>query len=285
MLGSSIFSSLKLSGFTSIFTTDLQDFPSSTRHKVCDLTSSKQLEELRNWSKPDVVINCAAIVNLGICETNPGLAQEVHINATRGLASFSNLKKIIHISTDSVFDGQIGNYTEIDKTNPLNNYAKSKLDGETAASHSKTNYYILRTNIIGYNVPLKNSLFEWAFKSLSKDEAINGFDNVYFNPLFTGDLAKIIESFILEEFKSGIYHAASRELISKYDFLISIASFFGYPKSLISPISLQSNIGGVIRPLNTTLNIQKLKNTGVEIPTVEETMNNLLNDFTAKMLQ
>ncbi len=228
---------------------------------------------------PDLVIHAAAFTDLKYCSLFPSETTQLHVLSSGTLAKRFRNSKFIYISTDSVFDGQKGNYIETDSVQPLNFYASSKKEGEDQVLNSNSNSFILRTNIIGFHNPTKSSLFEWAFDALTKGTQINGFSNVYFNPLYCGKYGNLISGFLNKVPESGIYNFASSQIISKFDFLVRIAEKMNLDRSLITPIEMQSGTDGVIRPLNTTLNIEKTSNLGVAFPSMIENIEHMCEDF------
>jgi dTDP-4-dehydrorhamnose reductase len=229
--------------------------------------------------KPDLVIHAAAITDLKYCSLNPLETTQLHVFSSGLLAKRFKNAKFIYISTDSVFDGQKGNYTEKDAVKPLNIYASTKKDGEDQVLNENENSFILRTNIIGFHDPIKSSLFEWAYKTLKEGTQINGFSNVFFNPLYCGSYGKLITEFLNQAPPSGIYNFASSDRISKFDFLVKAAEKMNLDESLIVPVEMQSGSDGVIRPLNTTLNIEKSSNLGVIFPSMIENIQHMCDDF------
>jgi dTDP-4-dehydrorhamnose reductase len=248
-------------------------------YRQANLLNAEDLNTVLGWSKPQVIVHCAALVNLDFCEKNPMIAENLHINVSRRLARSSGLEKFIYISTDSVFDGQRGNYYEWDEVNPLNKYAESKYLGESAIVKEELEYLVLRTNILGFNEPLRKSLFEWAYSSLSVGQQINGFDNVFFNPLYIEDLANIIAQFVMYKHEKGVYHVGSIGEISKHQFLVDISRFFKFDQDLIRQVGMPTRMYNAKRPFNTTLNVSKSIESGIKIPTVTETIKSLLYDF------
>ena len=138
---------------------------------------------------------------MNACEVNREYVYNLHVSSTSQLANFDSVEKFIYISTDSLFDGQKGDYTESDLVNPLNYYAITKSKGEEVVLKSDKQYAVVRTNIIGFHKPLRNSLFEWAYKSLNEKAQIKGFTNVYFNPLCCLVLAQGISELLHREFE------------------------------------------------------------------------------------
>jgi len=209
--------------------------------------------------KFDVVVHTAALTDLEKCKQNPHLAKSLHVEATAELARQNSKSIFIYISTDSVFDGQTGNYTETDPTNPPSIYAKTKLEGENAVAENAANHYILRTNMYGFHLPPRRSLFEWGFHQLKRGILINGFADVIFSPLYVGQLAEVIGSFIENQPPFGIYNTASDEALSKYDFFVKCAEKFELPVNLISKSNLPDDESLAVRPRRTFLRNDKIK--------------------------
>ncbi len=209
----------------------------------------------------DIIFHCSAEVNVNICELEREHAYKSNVKGTQNIASLLKYKQLFYISTDSVFDGKIGNYTEVMETNPVNYYAETKLIGERTLNEIRqvgAKYFIIRTNIYGFNNQLKNSLFEWAFKELDKGNKISGYANMYFNPLYVGQLASLLEKMSGLKIESGIYNVGSNSFISKYEFLSKVVDTFKFDGRLLIK-EIYENKVGADRPLNTTLNISKIK--------------------------
>jgi dTDP-4-dehydrorhamnose reductase len=224
-----------------------------------DLTDLALLNEWLNNTKPDIVIHCAAIVNVDFCEDNVGLVTALHVETTKEITNYLELNdaRLIYISTDSVFDGKKhGSYSESDSVAPLNVYAKTKLMGEEIVQ-SMINGLVLRTNIIGWTHEGKTSFAEWLFKGLVENTPLNLFYDVYFSPLHVQNLSIIIGEIIINPI-SGLYHCASSNSISKFDFGIQMAKVFNLSSSNINRISVEEMGFKSERPKNMTLDIQKI---------------------------
>lgn len=225
---------------------------------IGDLTSKDFLFNLQS-RKFHSIIHCSAEVNVNFCELDKELAYRSNVYATQLVSSLLDADKFIFISTDAVFDGKCGNYTEDSRVNPLNYYAKTKFLGEEVVKDSVINHYILRTNIYGFQVPFKESLFEWGYTELNHGKSINGYSNMFFNPMYVGQLAEIIEKIVSSNFEPGIYNIASNEKISKFDFLLKIAKEFGFAKKYVNHIKFNQDDDIAPRALNTTLDNSKVR--------------------------
>jgi dTDP-4-dehydrorhamnose reductase len=245
------------------------------QHRI-DLTDSESLEELLVAINPDVIIHTAAIVNLGVCEDNFNLAAKVHIDSSRILAK--SKARMIYISSDSVFDGKIGNYKEESIPDPLNNYARTKYLGELAVQTNSKNNVIVRTNIFGFNSPLKGSLCEWAIKSFNNKEKISGYTDVIFNAIYTKHLAIILLNLAKSEYY-GVLNIASSDFVSKYEFVKYLASKFGMLEEMIGTSKMEDKEMKIKRPRNTSLNVDKAYQL-FNIPSIYEGLDQLVKDYT-----
>lgn len=254
-----------------------------THHASLDITDGALLNRFLTEVQPEIIVHCAAMVDVNACETEREYAYALHVKSTEWLCQFPTVNRFIYISTDSVFDGQRGNYTETDAVNPLNYYAQTKLEGEVSVQRFAKHYTILRTNILGFHTPVKKSLFEWAYTSLCTKTVINGFENVYFNPLYCGDLSALVGKLLKTESESGVYHVGSSNPVSKYTFLKRVAEFFEFGEDLVKPVKLDSSSLGAVRPLNTVLVTDKIERKGFNMPDMEQTIHQLCVDFSKQM--
>ena len=242
-----------------------------------DLTDINLLKNWLHKINPDVVIHCAAIIDIDLCEDNINLAKKLHIKTTEVLVNYSNNNKtrLIYISTDSVFDGEkVGSYDESDTANPINVYAKTKFLGEQLVESLDTGL-ILRVNIVGSTRKGKKSFSEWVLKNLFEGEPMNLFFDVYFSPLFVDDLSLIINKIIYNPLV-GVYHCASRDSISKYDFGKKMADIFKLSASNINQISICDVVFKANRPKNMALEVHKISSAlDINLPSVNDSIRSI----------
>ncbi len=227
--------------------------------------ASRFLEQIR----PDAIIHTAALANLEACEADPAGAYllNAEIPGLLAEACARNGIRFLHISTDAVFDGvKDGFYTEEDAPNPLSVYARSKLLGEQNVLAANPQASVARVNFFGWSLSGARSLSEFFYNKLSAGQPCNGFSDVFFCPLFVGDLTEALRR-MLEKGLAGLYHAVGGEALSKYDFGVRIARQFGFDEGLIRPISVEQGGLTARRSPNLRLSIHKLSTAlGVEIP-------------------
>ncbi len=234
-----------------------------------DLLEPSACSRLIESTRPDAVIHTAALANLEACEKDPATSRLLNAEVPGQLAEVCQKRNIqlIHISTDAVFDGtKEGIYTEDDAANPLGVYAQTKLDGEYAVLDANPDAAIARVNFFGWSLSGTRSLAEFFINNLGAGRQVNGFNDVYFCPMFVGDLADTLIG-MLEKSLSGLYHVVGSRAITKYEFGQAIAKQFGFDAGLIKPISVSDAGLTAKRSTNLRLSIHKLSTAlGHEIP-------------------
>jgi dTDP-4-dehydrorhamnose reductase len=242
-----------------------------------DLLAPGAVERLLELTQPDWVIHCAALANLDACEANPLLAEQLNSELPGKLASLvaRSGARLIHISTDSVFDGQRGDYNEEDTPRPLGVYSTTKLHGERLVAEAYPQAIIARVNLFGWSLTGDRSLAEFFFYNLSQKKSVMGFIDVYFCPLLANDLASIFEA-MFEKKLSGVYHVVSPESLSKYDFGMRLAQRFNLDSRLINPTSVTQSGLKATRSLNLTLRSEKLaRELGESLPRLSTSLDKL----------
>jgi dTDP-4-dehydrorhamnose reductase len=229
-------------------------------HVSCvDLLAPGALERLLEEVRPDWVIHCAALAVVDACDADPGLARKLNSELPGNLANLvaRGGARLVHISTDAVFDGLRGDYTEADMPNPLSIYAQTKLAGERAVADANPEAIIARVNLFGWSLSGKRSLAEFFFYHLQDKEPVQGFTDVFFCPLLVNDLAQILLN-MLQAGLSGLYHVVSSQGVSKYDFGVALARRFGLDETLIAPVSVGQGGLKAVRSPRLILRSEKL---------------------------
>jgi dTDP-4-dehydrorhamnose reductase len=225
-----------------------------------DLKDDRELAACIEEVKPDIIFNCAALANLEACESDPDSARELNVTLPERMAVISQQHsiKLVHFSTDAVFDGQRGDYSESDLPNPLSVYAKSKLEGEQAVLRSDSRALVVRVNFYGYSLLGRRSLAEFFLYNLAAGTRVFGFNDVHFCPLLVQHLGNILMEMVKNDLK-GLYHVVSPQNLSKYEFGVGIARLFGLNEGLVESVSVNRSGLKAPRSPNLTLNIKKLK--------------------------
>jgi dTDP-4-dehydrorhamnose reductase len=190
----------------------------------------------------DLIVHCAAIASVAACETDPALAVAINVAATRELARYAAHRHIpiAHISTDLVFDGTRGAYTEGDPVSPASRYAESKARGEEEVRAAGGTHYILRTALMyGTHRGAPGSFLGWMLDAMARGDAVALYENQFRTPLHAPDVAAVIDALLAADAPSGIYHVAGPERWSRVGIGEVAAEVFELPKNAIIPTVLQ----------------------------------------------
>lgn len=185
--------------------------------------------------RPEVVIHCAARPNVDWCELNPDEARSINLLPVKLLAErCAQLgAKLVFLSTDYVFDGASGPYTETDATNPINVYGRLKLEGEQAIAGWTDNYLIVRTtNVYGFDPESKNFLMALLPK-LARGEPVRVASDQFGNPTTVKDLCSAVRVLITKRC-AGTFHIAGPDLVHRAEWLREAARAFGFDPALVS---------------------------------------------------
>lgn len=227
-----------------------------------DITHKKEVEQSVLKINPDFVIHTAALANVDHCQQYKKEAWILNVSGTENLVDAVEKisSRLVYISTDSVFDGRRGCYTEKDRPNPLNWYAKTKLAGEKIVAGRNGNHTIIRTNIYGWNITGKFSLAEWVIDGLKNRKTLTMFKDILFNPILVTNLAEALLD-ICQKNLSGTFHIAGSEKCSKLIFAEKIAKIFKLNRDYIRPVNISHINLNAPRPRDSSLNITRIQKT------------------------
>tara|TARA_R110002049_G_scaffold300561_1_gene491517 strand:- start:2047 stop:2946 length:900 start_codon:yes stop_codon:yes gene_type:complete len=228
---------------------------------------------------PTVIINTIACTSVDECESNRALAMKLNVESVSKVVELQKhfpKSKIIHFSTDQVQDGKQGNFKESELTEPVNFYGETKILGENIALKVENNL-VIRTNFFANSHPWRQSLSNWIYQQLVEKKELKLFEDNIFNPISVKFLYKYLQEMILSEL-SGVYHLCGSTVLSKYDFGLKIADYYRLDKKLITPIKVSDKKLLATRPLNMSLNIQKIENAlDMSMPSIENSIATLSN--------
>lgn len=200
-----------------------------------DVSNFSKLERCIKRIKPDYIINCVGIIKQKITfrmKEKIYLINSILPNFLNFL-SFKNNLKLIHISTDCVYNGKSGNYDEKKKPNALDIYGLSKSRGEVLS----TNSLILRTSIIGHELVANHSLLDWFLNSKG---SVQGYSKAFFSGVTTLELSKLIEQILFKKFENGLFNLGGYK-ISKFNLLLKIKKIYGKNISIYSTNNFKIN--------------------------------------------
>lgn len=241
----------------------------------CDLTVKTEIENLFAQVLPNVVINTAALTNVDQCETDRELCVALNMTAVEvmcGLCAKNNAH-FIHLSTDFVFDGENGPYSEDDKPNPLSYYGWSKAESERIVRDSGLKKWAIARTIIVYGVAeqmSRSNIVLWAREALMKGQPLNIVNDQFRAPTLAEDLADGCVR-IADRGATGIYHLSGKDIMRIDELVQRVGKYFGLNTSIINTISSDTLKQPAKRPPKTGFVLKKaIKDLGYNPHSFEE---------------
>jgi len=228
-------------------------------YETLDITDRRRLAFQISFYHPDVIINAAAYTDVDGCEINRDKAWAVNVGGVKNLVSICEKQKIklIHLSTDYIFDGEQGPYSEDDPPEPVSFYGETKLESEKIIKESGIDFLIIRTNVLyGLGKNVKLNFLLWLLDKLSHSEKIKIVTDQFNNPTLADNLSFCILEMVKKNI-SGIYHIGGSEYLSRYDFAIKVANRFNFDKNNILPTKTELLQQKAKRPFKGGLKIDK----------------------------
>jgi len=257
----------------------------STDVDTLDLTKKADVLQCIEENKIDYILNCAAYTAVDKAEDDIELCYKINRDAIKNLAEAANGKaKIIHVSTDYVFDGKgTRPYEESDATNPQSVYGKSKLDGEDVLLASCPESIVVRTAWL-YSIYGNN--FVKTMLRLGKEKPeLNIIHDQKGTPTYAADLAQAMLSIVVytekeNKFPAGIYHYSNEGETTWCDFTKKILVLAGINDCKVNPITTDQYPTRAARPMYSVLNKTKIKETfKIVVPQWEQSLQKCLNKF------
>lgn len=213
---------------------------------------------------PDWILNAAAITDVDGCERNPELNNRINRDVVGWMADTGI--PLVQVSTDYVFDGISGPYSEDDPVNPLSQYGRAKLESEALTLNGSPHSIVVRTLLLwGLGKGAKKSFTDFVQESLSTDKSVRIVTDQWGNPTLAYDLALAIWA-LIENKRSGIYHAAGEDWMSRYDWAVAVADFYGLDASFLQTAVTADLKQDAARPLKSGLRCEKLlRDTGIRL--------------------
>jgi len=234
---------------------------------VADVTKENDVIALVKRVRPKLILHAAALTKPDACEKDPALAEAINVQGTAALAKAADLCKcrLVYISTDLVFDGLDGMYTESDIPNPSLFYAKTKLMGEHVVKEYCQDYMVFRIAVMyGWGSPHHESFLEWLLNSVRNDSSVNLFIDQYRSMLYVHQLALMFEETMQNEalwdgYKGEVFHVGGGGRVSRYDFGMRVAERFSLEKDKMNPVKMSSVEGLAVRPADCSMNTSKIE--------------------------
>ena len=245
---------------------------------VLDITDFEAVQKFVLDNNIGVIINCAAYTAVDKAEDDKELAKKINEDGPRNLALSG--AKIIHVSTDYVFDGRnYKPYQPEDETHPLSVYGQTKRAGELAVLENAKEAVIIRTAWLYSNHG--NNFVKTMRRFGNEKSEINVVADQIGSPTFAGDLAKAIVTLLpqMNEQNKGIYHYTDEGVCSWYDFASEIMALSGM-KCKVNPIPSSAYPTKAVRPFYSVLSKEKIKSTfNIDIPHWKESLKKCLSQF------
>ncbi|ULQ57412.1 SDR family oxidoreductase [Flavihumibacter rivuli] len=266
LLGHYLINELAGNGFEVVATgkgkARLSDLPDNVRYFEADITHPFALRSVIEMERPGVVVHAAAMTQVDECEQQQSLAHVVNVEATARLLldaeEFSSF--FVFVSTDFVFDGLRGMYTEEDDTHPVNWYGHTKQEAEAIVHTSSIPWAIVRTCLVYGNIPhhSRTNIVTWVKQSLEEGKEIKVVNDQFRTPTYAADLAKGIR-LVIQQRAEGIWHISGEEPATPYVLANKVAEFFNLDKTLIREVNSSTFSQPGKRPSRTGFDIAKAK--------------------------
>ena len=230
-------------------------------YRRMDVTAPSEVETVVEEYQPDVVINCAAVSDVGECDEDRNRAWAVNARAVRRLAKHCRAldAHLVQVSSDFVFNGKSGPYAEDARPDPVNYYGRTKLAGENVLREFDfLDWSIVRTVLLyGVAKDLRRSnVVLWMIDQLSQNEVIHVVNDQWRTPTYAPDLADGIVRLVERE-RTGIYHLSGREMVTIHELAETVAEVFDFDDSHIDPVPSNYFEDAVERPSKTGFIILK----------------------------
>ncbi len=228
-------------------------------YQRCDLADRAEIKKLVKNFIPNYILNAAAFTDVDGSEAKREECWRVNATAVGYLAEAARSidARIVHVSTDYVFDGTAAPYTEESRPQPLGYYGKAKLAGENALSTSGANYAIARTMVLyGRGKNIRPNFVTWLIGQLRAGKEVRIVNDQYGNPTLASELAVALRK-LAEHKQNGVFHLSGAETISRYAFAVQIARVFELNEKLIHPVTTAELGQAAKRPMNSAFDISK----------------------------
>lgn len=225
-----------------------------------DITDRDDVLQVFEKTRPDFVINTAAMTNVDICEKEKKACEILNIHAVMNLIQATEKfnSHLVHLSTDFIFDGEAGPYSEDDTPNPINYYGWTKMKAEEKIKASKIKWTIIRTVLV-YGIAndmSRSNIILWVKESLEKGESLQLVNDQFRTPTLAEDLAQGC-LLVIKKQAGGIYNISGKEQLTPYDMAIATADFFQLDKSKIKETNSEAFTQDAKRPMKTGFVIDK----------------------------
>lgn len=243
-------------------------------YHTLDISDRENVESILRFTKPDVIINTAAMTQVDDCEIQRDACWKANVTSVENLVRCCQALHIylVHVSTDFIFDGSRGLLDENEQPKPVNYYGESKLAAEEIIRKSPVSWSILRTVLVFgvTNDMSRSNIVLWVKESLEQNKTIQVVNDQWRTPTLAEDLA--MGCYLAAKKRArGVYNISGKDFLSPYDIAVKTAGYFNLDPSLIEPTDSTQFVQPAKRPLSTGFIIDKArKELGYEPHSFEE---------------
>lgn len=233
-----------------------------------DVADGDAVHRALSIHRPDVVIHTAAMTDVDGCELRRDEAWTANVTATEHVAIACREigARLVHLSTEYVYNGQAGPYSEDDPVDPLGWYARTKWEGEQRIRDAYIDSAIARTTVLYGQAPnMRPNFVLWLLNRLRDGQSVNVVVDQVGSPTLADNLAQMILALALSH-RSGVYHTVGDTVIGRYDFARLAARVFDLDETLVKPISTAELNQPSPRPLRAGLRMDRFKRDFPGIP-------------------
>jgi dTDP-4-dehydrorhamnose reductase len=224
-----------------------------------DISSENSVRGLFESVKPSVVILTAALTNVEFCQENRDIARAINVTGPQNVANLCKTfsAKLVFFSSDYVFDGQAGPYSETDAPHPISVYGETKLAAERSIQDTLNDHLIIRTTIVyGYEVMGKNFCYR-LINTLKAGQPIKVPSDQIGSPTYAYNLAEVVVD-LIEKNGKGLYNVVGKDMVDRYEFSRRVCAVFGLDEKLLVPVTTRELDQKAPRPLKAGLRIDKV---------------------------
>lgn len=231
-------------------------------YREMDVANALEVFAVMEQEKPDVVVHAAAMTQVDDCELRPQHCERINVQGTSQVLTDAETfsSHFIYISTDFVFDGEQGNYTEDDDPKPISLYGFTKLQAESMVQTSTIPFAIVRTCLVYGNLlkGTRSNIVSWVKESLEQGKTIQVVSDQLRTPTYVEDLATGI-ALIIENKATGIYHISGKDWLTPYDIALKTAAKYNLDAGKIVKVDAATFKQPGRRPLKTGFVIEKAR--------------------------
>ncbi|WNG36022.1 SDR family oxidoreductase [Archangium violaceum] len=231
------------------------------RYVPCDLTREQDVVTAITGAVPEVIIHCASMTEVDLCEREPEQAYANNVTAAAAVARGAKAvgAHVVHVSTDYVFDGDAGPYDEQALPNPRGVYALTKHMGEQAVRVFVPGAAIARTAVVyGWPAAGRANFGVWLLNTLSQGQQVKLFEDQFISPSFADSVAEILVE-LGERKLGGVWNTCGAEVVDRVTFGRALCEVFGFDAKLITPVKMAELKLASPRPLRSGLRVDKVR--------------------------